>query len=170
MTITGEKRLEYQRLNWAKNKDKYNKKHKEWYQKNKEEQHQKHQEYYNKNKEEILKHNKEHRLKPENHGRYILQHREYNKKYQQTKKQIVINYYSKGKNCCELCGITDMDVLTIDHINGSGSKHRNKVGNNIATWLIKNDFPEGFRILCMNCQYKERKRKHQFNPPNKIYF
>jgi len=62
----------------------------------------------------------------------------------------VISYYG-GK--CQCCGNEDIDVLTIDHINGGGTKHRKEVGGGIHfyKWLIKNNFPEGFQVLCWNC-------------------
>jgi hypothetical protein len=40
----------------------------------------------------------------------------------------------------------------MDHINGGGSKHAQQIGRGkIYRWLILNDFPEGFRVLCHNC-------------------
>jgi len=83
----------------------------------------------------------------------------------------VIQHYSKGKNCCELCGFSNMDALSIDHISGGGRKHRKELkGQHIEHWLIRNNFPDGYRILCMNCQFRELKRRDLFNPINKIKF
>ncbi len=52
---------------------------------------------------------------------------------------------------CECCGEVRYEFLAIDHINGGGEKHRKKIGNKIARWLLRNNFPSGFRILCHNC-------------------
>lgn len=53
---------------------------------------------------------------------------------------------------CVCCDETAIEFLSIDHIGGGGNKHRKSLGiRNIYPWLIKNKFPKGFRILCMNC-------------------
>jgi hypothetical protein len=55
--------------------------------------------------------------------------------------------------CCQCCSEGRVQFLAIDHINGKGNWHRKTaVGNRtIAEWLHKNGYPEGFRILCHNC-------------------
>lgn len=48
----------------------------------------------------------------------------------------------------------DVDFLTIDHINGNGKEHRRRIGTGSAVlyyWLIRNNFPPGFQVLCFNC-------------------
>lgn len=63
----------------------------------------------------------------------------------------VLTHYG-GK--CECCGEDEPLFLTVDHINGGGKKHRQEIGGGgfyLHRWLIKNNFPEGFRILCFNC-------------------
>jgi len=53
---------------------------------------------------------------------------------------------------CVCCGESIERFLTIDHANGDGAKHRKTIpGAKICRWLIKNDFPEGFQVLCYNC-------------------
>jgi len=76
-----------------------------------------------------------------------------------------INKYSNGTNKCNRCGIADMRVLDIDHINNDGSQHRKEIGNlNTVWWLQKNGYPEGFQILCRNCNWiKEMDRKQSQN-------
>ncbi len=68
---------------------------------------------------------------------------------------VLCNYGMK----CSRCGIDDPDVLNIDHINQDGSKHRKKVlgnggPNKMYRWLINNNFPDGYRTLCFNCNVK----------------
>ena len=81
---------------------------------------------------------------------------------------IVLQYYSQGFMCCELCKEDNIDVLTIDHILGNGASHRKKLGGKNSSghktyhWLIKNGFPSGFRILCRNCNWKEKLRLQNF--------
>jgi hypothetical protein len=64
-------------------------------------------------------------------------------------RQKCITHYG-GK--CECCGETIYEFLAIDHINGGGNKHRAEQSRpSIVNWLSVNKFPEGFRILCHNC-------------------
>jgi len=54
---------------------------------------------------------------------------------------------------CVCCGENNLEFLCIDHINGGGNKHRKKVGHGgtFYRWLRKNNMPEGYRVLCHNC-------------------
>ena len=64
-------------------------------------------------------------------------------------KEKVLGHYSGGSPKCSLCDVVDLDVLTIDHMNGGGSKHKRQVGN-LYRHLRDSDFPDGFRVLCFN--------------------
>jgi len=70
---------------------------------------------------------------------------------------IVLSYYSnrttdEGNPTCNCCGEDIIQFLEIDHINGDGNKHRKELGyDRIEGWLIRNNFPEGFQVLCCNC-------------------
>lgn len=61
---------------------------------------------------------------------------------------LCIEHYG-GK--CDCCGEKRYEFLAIDHINGGGGKHRKQIGNHTVAWLVRNNFPDGFRILCHNC-------------------
>lgn len=51
----------------------------------------------------------------------------------------------------------DIRALSIDHIEGGGNKHLKAIGTQaIYPWLIKNNFPEGYQVLCMCCQFIKR--------------
>jgi len=67
----------------------------------------------------------------------------------------VMTHYSKGKPCCECCKIRDLEFLTIDHPNGGGQKERRAIkrspGREFYAWLVKEGLPEGYRVLCFNC-------------------
>lgn len=56
---------------------------------------------------------------------------------------------------CACCGECRPDFLCIDHEKGGGNAHRRSIRATSATsmdrWLILNDFPSGFRVLCHNC-------------------
>jgi len=70
---------------------------------------------------------------------------------------------------CIRCGIDDIDVLDIDHIDDSGSVHRK---NGIHGWrfymlLKKLGYPkDNYQLLCRNCNWKkemERRRSRLSN-------
>jgi len=50
---------------------------------------------------------------------------------------------------CVCCGITENSMLTIDHAINIG-KQRSKEGE-IYSYLIKNNFPDGYSVMCFNC-------------------
>ena len=77
----------------------------------------------------------------------------------------VLKHYSHSEiPYCNCCGEIELDFLSIDHIGGGGNEHRKKLGNlTIFEWLIKNDFPSGFQVLCMNCNWG-RARNHGICP------
>jgi len=64
----------------------------------------------------------------------------------------VINRYG-GK--CVCCGETRKEYLTIDHKNGNGRKQKREIGARTSQefyrWLKQNNYPEGFQVLCFNC-------------------
>lgn len=65
-------------------------------------------------------------------------------------------HYGNGRIACVCCGEAEMKFLTIDHINGGGTKERellNRQGVTFYLWLIKQGFPAGYQTLCMNCNY-----------------
>lgn len=63
-----------------------------------------------------------------------------------------LTYYSnKDVPVCNCCNENNIDKLTIDHINGGGRKHIKEVGNKIYRWTKKNNFPQGYQVLCFNC-------------------
>ena len=65
----------------------------------------------------------------------------------------VLSHYSPDLKC-SCCGENHIEFLCIDHINGGGTKHRDKLsihGSQIYRWLKKNNFPPGYRVLCHNC-------------------
>jgi 5-methylcytosine-specific restriction endonuclease McrA len=71
----------------------------------------------------------------------------------------VITHYTDGTLYCTNCGLPIYDCLEIDHKNGDGAKHRVEVGSNsITAWIIANDFPDGFQILCATCHRLKTKR------------
>lgn len=69
--------------------------------------------------------------------------------------------------CCVCCGVADEVFLAFDHVSGGGGEHRRQESIvDMAIWLVKQGFPEGFQILCHNCNYA----KHQLGRcPHEVY-
>lgn len=75
----------------------------------------------------------------------------------------VINHYTNGTFSCSCCGEHRYEFLAIDHVNNNGAAHRKEVaeyygvpkcsrsGTYMPKWIIEHNFPEGFQILCHNC-------------------
>lgn len=78
--------------------------------------------------------------------------------YRRDIKKEIFNHYG---NICACCGETELVFLSIDHINEDGVKHRmtiagdkrNGAGSRTYLWLKKNNYPKGFQLLCMNCNW-----------------
>lgn len=93
-----------------------------------------------------------------------LAHREetlaLDKRRNQELRALILLHYSDGILRCLHCKTTDIEVLCIDHTNNDGEKHRKTVesGSKLYCWLKRNDFPEGFQVLCHNCNFKKRLR------------
>ena len=72
----------------------------------------------------------------------------------------VLTHYGNGKLACVCCGYSDIRALSIDHINGGGGKHRKALGLRAGVpfyqWLRLQEYPMGYRTLCMNCQFIAR--------------
>ena len=69
-------------------------------------------------------------------------------------RKLVFDHYG---NRCVCCGETHWEFLTLDHTNNDGAKRRKDLnirgGYTTYRWLIRNNFPEGFQLLCMNCNF-----------------
>ena len=64
--------------------------------------------------------------------------------------------YSGGKPFCSCCGEETLEFLTLDHLRSRRDDNGvrvggNRMGQNLFSWMIRMKFPEGFRVLCYNC-------------------
>lgn len=92
---------------------------------------------------------------------YRLTHKEHYKTYHRIRdrehKIKCINHYSNSSMKCACCGESNINFLTIEHINNNGAEHRRQINHNLYHWLIKNNFPYGFSVLCWNCNSSKGK-------------
>lgn len=95
--------------------------------------------------------------------------RDYHKKWHASQKETAIAYYSNGEMKCSKCKLDDIRALTIDHINGGGQKHREEIKcTSIYRWLINHNYPAGFQVLCMSCQFIKRIENKEYDYHGKI--
>lgn len=78
----------------------------------------------------------------------------------------ILTHYSNGTLSCACCGEDTYQFLTLDHINNNGNVDRKKglTSNKIQVYLIKNNYPLGFQILCYNCNCARAKNKNKICP------
>ena len=103
--------------------------------------------YRIKNRDKILKQEREryHRQTPEQKKAHVAK----NKERRVRLRLEAIEHYG-GK--CQCCGESQIEFLCIDHIDGGGNKHRKEMTTkSIGEWLYTNKYPEGFQVLCFNC-------------------
>lgn len=86
-------------------------------------------------------------------------------------KTDVLTHYGDGKCTCIKCGFSNIVALTIDHMNGNGAEHRKENryvrGSHVYEWLRKNNFPDGYQTLCMNCNFIKRYENNELNSLSK---
>jgi len=108
--------------------------------------------YYESHRDEInAKLRKKYADSPEIQAAYRAAHREERVGQERMFRLGVLQHYG-GK--CACCGETVYEFLTFDHINNDGAEHRKIIGKTrIARWLKKNNYPDGFQVLCANCNH-----------------
>ena len=77
----------------------------------------------------------------------------------------VLTHYGNGKCACVRCGESRMACLSIDHINGGGSKHLKSIkrgGVTFYSWLKQMGYSIGYQTLCMNCQFIKRVENNEY--------
>jgi len=118
---------------YYKHKEKYNRRSKLWYQNNKEKAAMYSRKWDSEHREHVRK-----------------RERNYNARI----KHMALEAYCDGDVECLCCGENHKIMLSIDHINRDGAAHRRIIGrgsDRLYAWLKKNNYPPGFRVLCINC-------------------
>ena len=128
--------------------------------KDKEKQKEQSKQYYQARRAEKIE-----KVKQYNHLHKVVRTEHY-WQYRTQLKLEVLTHYGNGKCACVQCGFDDILALSIDHINGNGNEHRRVLGTTggrpFYVWLKKNNYPEGYRTLCMNCQYIKRFKNKEY--------
>lgn len=70
-------------------------------------------------------------------------------------RKLRVQVISKYGGRCACCGEGAWEFLSIDHPHGGGNQHRKSIGRgsgyHFYEWLRSKGWPEGYRILCYNC-------------------
>ena len=107
--------------------------------------------YYHANIEKI----QEYRAK--NSRKIVLRAREYRKK---NKREVLAHYSNGPEPICAKCNEINLDLLTIDHIDGNGAQElrelNKKGGTDFYLWLKRESYPKGYQVLCYNCNWLKR--------------
>lgn len=84
----------------------------------------------------------------------------FTRRYRDGLKDKVLKHYSNDELKCNNCGIDVYSVLTLDHINNDGADHKRKLSKSgkasssrIYKDLVDRNYPEGYQVLCFNCNY-----------------
>jgi len=84
------------------------------------------------------------------------------KKERRDNRIVVLKHYSNSTiPHCICCRESILEFLVLDHINNGGNEHRKTMfgkkggkhysGNATVEWIIRNNFPPLFQVLCHNC-------------------
>lgn len=67
--------------------------------------------------------------------------------------EVLCHYSNTPYPSCSCCGEFRLEFLTMDHVQQCGSKVKTggRGGSALIDFLIRKHFPEGFRVLCANC-------------------
>ena len=128
------------------------------------------------------------RLRPENIEKRVKQQRspEHRAKKAVSNAKLrlkVLQTYSKRLSnnnipCCRCCGENShIDFLALDHIAGKNKMNYEPelvklgyssklLGSSLYVWLRDNGFPEGFQVLCINCNYAKGMKKNKNKCPH----
>ena len=84
----------------------------------------------------------------------------------------ILNHYSNEALICARCGFGDVRALDLDHMDNNGCDHRKAIGRRGATYdiysqLKREGFPEGYQVLCRNCNWiKELEKREKLKGPS----
>jgi hypothetical protein len=148
---------------------------KKYYQEHKQERLDKAVKWQQEHKEERIVYMKKYRLlhkeemKVKAKAHYLANHENILSGYRERAKELkteVLGFYSKSDlPKCVRCGIDDLDVLCIDHVDGGGNTQRKSIGmksKSFYRWLKRNKFPEGYQTLCANCNLKKKIQEKEY--------
>lgn len=97
-------------------------------------------------------------------------------RYHETRKMLVLSHYGVAGVCrCVICGESRIACLSLDHLSGEGHSDRQRLAeehnsdksrgcsaHQMYSYVINNNFPDGYQTLCMNCQFVKRAENKEY--------
>ena len=80
------------------------------------------------------------------------------------KLKCFVSYSKSNPPKCK-CGFSDIRALTIDRIDGNHKIVTKLYGDALYNFLIENNYPSGWQVLCMNCQWLKRYDNKELTQP-----
>jgi hypothetical protein len=80
--------------------------------------------------------------------------------YREKIRDQCLGHYSNWSFKCSCCGEQEKTFLVLDHVNNGGTQHRISIGGgglNMFLWIKRKGFPDGFQVLCQNCNWGKHK-------------
>jgi hypothetical protein len=88
--------------------------------------------------------------------------------------EVLSHYGPAGRLQCSWpdCEVTDIDMLSLDHIHNDGAEHRRNLfgkkqgsSGSLYCYVRSRGWPAGFQTLCMNHQWKKEgmRRRKEYN-------
>jgi len=71
----------------------------------------------------------------------------------------VLAHYGGSPPKCSCCSESTVEFLVVDHLTGGGNKQRRLLrrgGTGFYFWLRTTGYPDGFGVLCQNCNWGKR--------------
>jgi NADPH-dependent 7-cyano-7-deazaguanine reductase QueF len=95
--------------------------------------------------------------KQKKYKKYQQEHPEiYRNATQKCRKKLKLKVFEKLGNKCVRCGITDIRVLQIDHVNGHGNKEHKELKDYGFMLKVLADTEGNYQLLCANCNWIKR--------------
>lgn len=121
-------------------------------------------EYNQRNNAKVTAQKREYwRKKRDTNPEWVESERKRGLEYWHTLRREVLNAYGGMK--CACCGETEETFLSLDHVNNDGAEHRRVLSGKtersggittqLYNWLKRNNYPSGFQVLCMNCNFSK---------------
>lgn len=122
--------------------------------------------YNAKNREKVCALKRAYQQEQKKNPEWVAKVRKKGREYWQNMRHKIILAY--GGYRCNCCGETEPSFLSIDHVNNDGAAHRRSLGyagngkggsSRTLKWIRDNNYPPGFQVLCMNCQFGKVRNK-----------
>lgn len=100
-----------------------------------------------------------------NHPEYVKKDSKRDRQNRIDRKLKCFSQYSGSSPPKCKCGFENIRALTIDRIDGNHKETTKLYGDDLYRFLIETAYPEGWQVLCMNCQWLKRYDNKELTQP-----